>query len=83
MVMITILFKMSKNKEKEYEKNVCNLSQKDHFIQANNAEVVPYLNNNGDGLQDILNVAENNTNDLQMQLISDNNDNVVEVSFGG
>lgn len=74
---------MSKDKEKKYEKNVYNLSQKDRFRQANNVEVVPYLNNNGDGLQDILNVVENNTNDLQMQLISDNNDNVVEVSFGG
>lgn len=80
--MITMLFKMSKDKEKE-EKNIYCLNKKDCFEQADNFETVPYLNNNGDGLQDILNIVENNTTDLQMQLISNNNDNVIEVGFGG
>ena len=79
--MITILFKMSKDKEKK-EGNIFNLNQRDYFEQSDNVEAVPYLNNNGDGLQDILNVVESNTADLQMQLNSSNDENVVEVSFG-
>ena len=77
--MIATLFKMSKDKEKE-EENIFNLNQKD-YLQMFDVEAVPYLNNNGDGIQDILDIVKDNTNDLQMQLISDNDDNVVEVDF--
>ena len=76
MLMIIISFKMSKNEE-----NIYNLSKKSDFEQPKNIETVPYLNNDGDNLQDILNIVENNTNDLQMQLITDNNENVINVDF--
>lgn len=76
VLMITILFKMSKDKE-----NIHDLSSKNCFEQADNIEVVPYLNNNGDSLQDILDIVEDNTNDLQKQLISNNNENVFEIEF--
>ena len=76
VLMITILFKMSKDKE-----NIHDLSSKNCFEQVDNIEVVPYLNNNGDSLQDILDIVEDNTNDLQKQLISNNNENVFEIEF--
>lgn len=76
--MIILSFEMSKKEE-----NIYNLKDKNYFKQVDNIEVVPYLNNNSDGLQDILNVAEDNTNEIHVQLVSDNDNNIVKIDFEG
>jgi hypothetical protein len=42
------------------------------FVAPENFEVVPYLNNEGDGMQDGLNEVEKNTRELKRELLARN-----------
>ena len=51
------------------------------FKTFDNFEEVPYLNNDGDIIQDIVKEIEKQTEDLQNEFISQDNSNVVSIDF--
>ncbi len=51
------------------------------FIIENNFEEVPYLNNNSDDIQDIIKEIEKNTEDIQNDFITEDNENIINISF--
>lgn len=51
------------------------------FKTFSNFEEVPYLNNDGDIIQDIVKEIEKQTEDLQNEFISQDNSNVVSIDF--
>ena len=52
-----------------------------NFKTFSNFEEVPYLNNDGDIIQDIVKEIEKQTEDLQNEFISQDNSNVVSIDF--
>lgn len=52
-----------------------------NFGGFSNFEEVPYLNNDGDFIQDIVKEIEKQTEDLQNEFISQDNSNVVSIDF--
>lgn len=52
-----------------------------NFGGFDNFEEVPYLNNDGDFIQDIVKEIEKQTEDLQNEFISQDNSNVVSIDF--
>ena len=52
-----------------------------NFKTFSNFEEVPYLNNDGDIIQDIVKEIEKQTEDLQNEFISQDNSNVVNIDF--
>ena len=52
-----------------------------NFGGFSNFEEVPYLNNDGDIIQDIVKEIEKQTEDLQNEFISQDNSNVVSIDF--
>ncbi|MBO4956368.1 MAG: hypothetical protein J6C50_00835 [Rickettsiales bacterium] len=52
-----------------------------NFKTFSNFEEVPYLNSDGDIIQDIVKEIEKQTEDLQNEFISQDNSNVVSIDF--
>lgn len=63
------------------EGNILNLQNKEKFKIDENLETVPYLNNNSDLVQDILNEVESNTTNLQTNFFSNDNENIIDINF--
>lgn len=63
------------------EENVLNLQNQEKFKIDENLETVPYLNNNSDLVQDMLNEVESNTTNLQTSFFSKDNENVIDILF--
>ena len=55
--------------------------ERSSFIIENNFEEVPYLNNNSDDIQDIIKEIEKNTEDIQNDFITEDNENIINISF--
>lgn len=53
----------------------------DNFSFADNLEVVPYLNNDSDSIQDKLEEVEKNTKSIQENLVSVDEKNVEFIDF--
>ncbi|MDR2778307.1 MAG: hypothetical protein LBB13_02275 [Rickettsiales bacterium] len=70
---------MSKERE---EKNIINLSGLMLSDENYDIEAVPYLNNNGDEMQDILSEVENNTKNLRKDFVpKGSRSNVIKINF--
>ena len=52
-----------------------------NFGGFDNFEEVPYLNNDGDFIQDIVKEIEKQTEELQNEFISQDNSNIVSIDF--
>lgn len=63
------------------EENILDLKNKEKFKIDENLETVPYLNNNSDSVQDILNELESNTTNLQTSFFSKDNENIIDINF--
>lgn len=63
------------------EENILDLKNKEKFKIDENLETVPYLNNNSDSVQDILNKLESNTTNLQTSFFSKDNENIIDINF--
>lgn len=72
-----------KFQDDECEENLIDLGSQNSFDVGRNLETVPYLNNEGDLVQDMLVELETSTLDLQADLFSENDANVLEVDFSG
>jgi hypothetical protein len=62
--------------------NVVKVDSKNFKASPINPEEVPYLNNNSDGIQDILKKIEKNVIKIQDRLLEGNENNITTVNFG-
>jgi hypothetical protein len=69
--------------KKEIEGNIIKLSDTMLPRNLDRIEVVPYLNNDGDEMQDILLEIEFNTECLKNSFMSNNENNLIKINFRG
>ena len=65
----------------DFEDDFIEMTESDFYF-VDNVEIVPYLNNNGDIIQDRLEEIEKHTKSIQEDLISVNEKNIEFVDFG-
>ena len=62
------------------ESNIIQINKK-NFDMSFNSEEVPYLDNEGDLIQDILKEVEKNTEEIEIKINKENSDNICKINF--
>lgn len=65
---------------KKENENILSLGKK-VFESNYDVEEVPYLNNNGDTIQDMLKEVQQNTEELTQKIDREDNNNVLQIDF--